>query len=528
MANLIDITTSTLDLNTFCFDTRHFDADKISLPIENAKFGILNFSSVTCTETRSELEFLFTIDCSGSMTDRCSDGRTKMQHIIHTLKNMILFLQQNVSISANITVNAFDTNIYKIIERTRITDNNFEEIISKIDKLQPNGSTNIEYALRKTAEYIQQLKSEFPTHIVNHIFMTDGEVNEGSNCIELLKSLVLDDIMNAFIGFGIEHDAVLLNAIGSVGKSSYHFVDKLESAGFIYGEILHSVVYKLLTNTEIILKNGLIYDYQNNLWVDKLVIGDIISEANKTYNIISNNVDEFAAEIKGTLDDLVILYPSTSGEDTDLTKHIFRQRTLQIMYEVNEYCKLKRDLAQINNDIRIRKTSLNKKLVEFMDEMKNYMAQNNIMDDKFMKNLCDDIFICFRTFDTKYGNMYCISRQTSQGNQRQYTVSNTMRLDEGEYHNALHLPRLARGRHIVQREITFDLGSNTLLPEFNLHDLSIDDIHMQSPILMRHEVSDFADTPYLTPQANKVMRFISSQTGEYDEDNMTSSTQELY
>ena len=555
MANLIDMTTSTLALNTFCFETRDIDCEKIPAPLENAKFGILNFTAVTALETKNELDFLFVIDCSGSMSDKCSDGRTKMQHIIHTLKNMIIFLREHVNINANITVNAFDTSIYKIIERTKITDDNFDNIISKIDKIQPKGSTNIEYALRKSAEDIQNLKTEFPTHIINHVFMTDGEATDGSNNIDILKSLVLTDTMNAFIGFGIEHDAALLNAVGSVGKSSYHFVDKLESAGFIYGEILHSVIYKLLTNAEINVKNGLIYDYQNNIWVDKLNIGDIISEANKVYNIVSNNIDEFTVEIKGTLDDLVILYPSTRIEDTDLTKHVFRQRTLQIMADVNDYCKKKRELentfvnhfnpAQINDqnlydEIRIRKRTLKKKLFEFMDEMKKYMAENNIMDDKFMKNLCDDIFICFRTFDTKYGNMYCTARQTSQGTQRQYTVSNTTALDiddlETNSYNALYPPRLARGRHYVQRQIAFaappldNLEENPFIMG-NL--LDNDDILLPLPV-MQHEVSDFADTPYLTPQATQVMRFVSSgnrqddDNDHDDDDHVSSSTQEIY
>jgi hypothetical protein len=544
MANLIDITTSTLASNTICFDTRDFDAEKIPVPIENAKFGILNFTAVTASEITSELEFLFIIDCSGSMSDRCSDGRTKMQHIIHTLKNMIMFLHDNKSINAHITVNAFDTTIYKIVERTRIIDENFDEIIAKVDKIQPKGSTNIEYALTKSAEEIQRLKTEFPTHVVNHIFMTDGEATDGSNNIDILKSLVLHGTMNAFIGFGLEHDSALLNALGSVDKSSYHFVDKLESAGFIYGEILHSVVYKLLTNAEINLKNGLIYDYQNNTWVDKLVIGDIISEANKTYNIVSNNLDEFAADIRASMLDLVVLYPCTRIDDKDLTNHMFRQRTLQIMCEVKDYCKQKREigdrynnhftLAQINDEnshdeLRIRKTAIVKKLVEFMDEMKNYMAENNLMDDKFMKNLCDDIFICFRTFDTKYGNMYCTARQTSQGTQRQYTVSNTIALDtEDMYanpHNGLRPPRLTRGRHFVQREVAFDLGAN--IQQFGFDD--DDDLPLPVPI-MRHEVSDFADTPYLTPQATQVMRFVSSTSGQADEDEeaISSSTQELY
>jgi len=75
-----------------------------NLPINNAKFGILNFTTVYCLPTNVEHEFIFVIDNSGSMTDLCSDKRTKMQHIIHTLKKMVIYFNENPDIKVNITI----------------------------------------------------------------------------------------------------------------------------------------------------------------------------------------------------------------------------------------------------------------------------------------------------------------------------------------------------------------------------------------------------------------------------------------
>jgi len=111
MANLIDITSNILSQNTICFKTRNINIEQIPVPIDDAKFGILNFTAVTSGETSDELEFLFLVDCSGSMSDACSDGRSKMQHIIYTLKNMIIFFHEHPNIKINITINAFDTQI---------------------------------------------------------------------------------------------------------------------------------------------------------------------------------------------------------------------------------------------------------------------------------------------------------------------------------------------------------------------------------------------------------------------------------
>jgi uncharacterized protein YegL len=529
MANLIDITANTLSQNTFCFEGSSIDSEKIRVPIENAKFGILNFTAVTTSETTKELDFVFVVDCSGSMSDRCSDGRSKMQHIIHTLKNMIVFLHEHASINVNITINAFDNQTYKIVDRVKISDDNLNELLTKVDKIIPRGSTNIEHALRKTSEYIQELKTTYPVNVINHIFMTDGEATDGSEDIEILKSLVVDNVMNAFIGFGIEHDAGLLNGVGSVGKSSYHFIDKLESAGFVYGEILHSIIYKVLIDCEIQLTNGLIYDFKTNSWVQTLKIGDIISEANKTYNIISENPEEFGAMIQGTMEELVVLYPSRRLEDTDLSKHVFRQRTLQLMFEVNDYCNKKRQdymewqislVPQTvpSDNIRLQRDELKRKLSAFMEEMKKFMTDNGLTDDKFMKNLCDDIYVCFRTFDTRYGNMFCSARQTSQGTQRLYTVSNTIAIEREETANLFRNVPPGIGRHRGVPRIQRQTNAG-----FGVDDLDANDFDL--PIL-HHEVSGFDDTPYLTQQATQVMRFVSS-TNNDDEDPSATSTQEF-
>jgi hypothetical protein len=80
--------------------------------------------------------------------------------------------------------------------------------------------------------------------------------------------------------------------------------------------------------------------------------------------------------------------------------------------------------------------------------------------------------------------MYCTARQTSQGSQRQYTASESSTVDL--YQQAI--PVLQR--HTRQRPVE---------PFPYQIDLSI----------LQHNVSDFIETPYLTPQASQVMREIS-------------------
>jgi len=531
MAHLIDLTQSMLSTNTICFDSTNLDSEKIPVPIENAKFGIINFNAITSKETTDELDFLFMLDCSGSMSDMCSDRRSKMHHIIHTLKNMIMFFHERPNIKINITIKAFDTLIYKIVTRTKITEENIGEIMSKIDKILPKGSTNVELALRDVADEISEIKRLYPNNIISHIFMTDGEVSDGSKDINILKNIVCPEVTNAFIGFGIDHDSTLLNGISSIGKSGYYFIDKLENAGLVYGEILHEIIYKILINVEINIENGLIYDFKTNKWVQSLKIADIVSECNKTFNIISSNPDECKAYIKGTMDNLIIMFPSKLDEDYhDLTSHIYRQRTLQILYEVNDFCNRKREIENRDDDFphifrknrnRIsaeinkfneEEIKLKHKLIEFIEEIKKYMSDNELNEDKILKNLCDDIYICYRTFGTKFGSMFCTARRTSQGTQRQYTASNTVDVNE---ELAFNIP------DIRNRSLTPHLIRQTNMDPLN--DIDTDDLPSLNTILS-HEVSDYADTPYLTPQATQVMREISTRTLDFL-DNSSSKTQ---
>jgi len=532
MTNLLDITHNVLSQNCFCFEIRDINPEQIPVPIQNAKFGILNFIAVTAEETSEENDFLFVVDCSFSMSEKCADGRSKMQHIIHTLKNMVLFFYEHPNVKVHFTIDAFDTQFYHIVTRTKITDDNLNEIINKIEQIKPLGSTNIEFALIKSAEQITYLQTQFPKNIINHIFMTDGEATDGSQNIDELQSIVNPNITNAFIGFGIGHDSSLLNGISSIGKSAYYFIDKLESAGLVYGEILHGIVYKLITSPEIIINNGLVYDYKTNTWVQSLKICDIVSEANKTYNIISSDPENCSVNIKGNINDIIVSFPATQIETVDLTTQIYRQRTLQLLYEANDLNSRNRTY---NNSIDVRfirfsntiqpavldfqeeNKNFKLKLANFIEEIKEYMIDNNLTEDKFLKNLCDDIYICYRTFGTKFGTMYCTSRQTSQGTQRVYTTSYIEDTPTQDlYRNTYPIPGLYRQ---VASATTTHPSLFTQLGSIQLDDQLDEQFHYETDLpILHHEVSDFVDTPYLAPQATQIMREISRPTANFTED----------
>ena len=459
-----------------------------------------------------------------------------MQHIIHTIKNMILYFKEN-SIKAFITINAFDDKIYNIIKRTNITDQNFAGIISNVDKILTRCNTNIEKALEYARENIAQIKTQFSDHNISHIFMTDGEATAGKSNPEFLSTIIDTSVTNVFIGFGIYHDTTLLNTLGSGTNSAYYFIDKLENCGIVYGEVLHSILYKLLYEVTISLQNGLIYDFKNNVWVSSLFIGEIVSESNKFYHIASQNPTECIISFTGkSISDFTDVSFSIIGEqtDSDLTKFVYRQRTLQHLFKVNEFLKRKNSLndnhtnslfifpCQVESEaVKEEKKHLKTSLLSFITEMKQFMTDNQLTNDAFMKNLCDDIYICYKTFETKFGAMYVGARQTSQGTQRAYTVSHTPNDNINDnifYLNDFIDDNILNKNSLHFRKIPLSpRNSKNTIHNFNstnYHSISIFD----DTSILEHELSNFEDAPYLTPNSNRVIREISSNTSQQQQE----------
>jgi AraC-like DNA-binding protein len=510
------------------FQGDNINIEQIPLPISDAKFGILKLTAISAPMSQDVNEFIFMVDRSGSMSDMCSDGRDKMQHILHTLKNMIIYFKDNKSARVYVNIFAFDDKIEEIVARTDINEENIDEIIVKINKISPRNSTDIEKALISIKCTIDKIQLKNPTHNISNIFMTDGEASAGNFDISYLSGLVDRNINNAFIGFGLEHDAVLLKTVSNGDNSSYYFIDKLENAGLVYGEILHGILYKILNDVTIQCSNCLIYDYKNNIWCDSLKVVDIVSESNKVYHIVSTMPKDCRVYLKAKSNkhDSIAqhgFFIFNKDEPVDLSKYVFRQRTLQLLYKINKFIEKKNSSCRglnifrgfgnstNNSSIMEEQNMLKTELKNFMDEMKKYMTDNNLNNDGFMKNLCDDIYISYRTFNTKFGAMYNASRQSSQGTQRVYTVSHTPDVISSGNNRGLRRPVLTRQTNAPTVNLWGSTPTVSPFDNLDTDDLSENELEI-SVDDMSHVVSNFEDSPYITPTATQVMREISTGT----------------
>ena len=398
---------------------RVFDAD------DGSDFGIINIKLKSIPLTRQPIFLLFTIDRTGSMNECDIKMIRKIDQVKQTFKNLIRYLS-NQPIQVYICVNAFNDTVETIIEDVQITKKNSSILMQKIDELTPDGLTNIGEAILSAKHKLTTYATNNPNHQVGHIFMTDGEPTIGITNNNELKTLVNYAYSNTFIGYGVDHNAILLRELCENSNAEYLFVDKTENTSLVYGEAIHKFLYPAIKNVSIKIENGYIYDWRSNKWVSNLNENVLVGEIDKIYNIkitdcnvratISGNYGTYF-ENHGIID---ILYPlppliSLSGDIVpayvDLTKYIFRQKVMEVLFSA------KKNL-HYNEKVSIQKNT--KILFKIITE---YIIKNHYEDDAFMKTLCDDLSIVYNTIGMEYGNTYAISRHSAQGAQQSYNIT---------------------------------------------------------------------------------------------------------
>jgi uncharacterized protein YegL len=391
--------------------------------------------------TNKHLHIFFTVDNSGSMSDICSDGRTKLQHLLHTLENMLRMFHEISDANISIHVQTFADDIHDIITNVaNIHIDDMEAIIYKIKKIRTSGSTNIEAALKSYQSHVESYKANTSNsnHELVHIFLTDGEITIGETNNEKLVELVPTDSTNIFVGYGIGHDSQLLSYFGNAPNNDYRFIDAIEKASLVYGEIVHGLLYKAVESVILKTNNCEIYNYLTNEWSSELYIGNLLSEQNKIYHIRSKTPLASSIQIQGIElttpnKELAVTSEFQPQNSKQLNFYILRQRCQELLYEARKLSE-RFKLFHNNNDILLKdpnyfdndnedKHQFKAKLKQYLELLIAYGKTNNLESDPYLKMICDDIYVAYRTLGTRYANMYTCSRQTSQGRQQVYTCS---------------------------------------------------------------------------------------------------------
>ena len=421
-----------------------------TLPLLNFKedeyFGILKTKISKTKLVKNPTFLLFTIDKTSSMTERASGGSTKMDHVIQTFVNIMFYLSK-LDTEMYVQVNTFNTEVDILVDCVRISLDNVDNIAEKIKKIIPNGSTDIGKALILADKILRDYEELNKEHQIAHIFMTDGDPTSGEVIYSVLADMVNENYNNIFVGFGFNHNVELLTKFGEKKKSEYQFVDNVENTSLVYGETIHKFIYPALKDVEFHIENGTIYDWQKNEWTNSITEPIIISEIEKIYQIKTTNPDDVEVTICGKIVsvpitfegdfkidnelkilDTVMTLPDLIDMETgelitdDLTKYAFRQKVQELLFEARQYTNCKRTVGDVYK----------KKLRNTFRVIRKYMRINNLQEDGLLNMLCDDISIMYRTFGSCYGQLYAVSRHTSQGRQRTYNTNSSKVTDDFE------------------------------------------------------------------------------------------------
>jgi uncharacterized protein YegL len=444
--------------------------------VEIQHFGMLKIQAAALTKVLTKmLRIVMLIDLSGSMDEKCKDRRSQIHHMRTVTMNLIRELHKFKDSETNIhfVVKGFESKVHHILDVPNLLGLSEEqiknEIIPEIGKLQSLGWTNLEDALKEGRKCVQaqaqKTSKEAQVEDVKNmiVVITDGDANNGETRPAELRKLMPSNSSNFILGLGVHYDAKILQKI-SDGENKH--INDPESAGNCVGEIIHKFLYEALTNVEIIVQNGQIYNYNNNTWSTYLAISSIASEETKNFSIMSSTPETVIIKIRCLMNGTPFEHIISEHEKSDLTMYQFRQEVQEAMYKAKELEQLRSemqksnyagdldyiifglkdedDLYSSNEEIKERKaeeaknrqTQFDKVQTEFKEEMKQllikmlrYMTDNDLNNDAFYKTLCMDVKVTMDNIGKQNAEVYINSRITSQGRQETYTCDT---IDEPE------------------------------------------------------------------------------------------------
>lgn len=476
-----------------------------SFPDDNAEsitknnFIVLNLISANTEKVPYVWDVKFSIDHSGSMSDNCNDGRTKMQHIKHVIINILrLFVSESyANMEINVCVHIFDGEDERLFDFTRITKLNVDILIAKIDNIHPLGSTNLLEPFEITNMQMENRAAYYPNNKRVHFILTDG-FDTCDNTTTTIVNSVSSDYATIVFGFGIDHDYDTLMKMGAKSNVDYAFIDDLEKSGFVYGEYLHKLFHICIEDIRLEIDDGKIYDWTSNSWLKELTIDSMAAGLTKNYYIRTESLANVVCKVYGkicdidrlnivTILDTVCFVPIAFCDTlaTLLERHIYRYKTLRLLHESQNNTK--------NDDIKNR-------LKMHFNSMKQFVQDNNLKKDALMKGLLDDIYMVHKSYGTRHLKLYTNLRQRSQGNQTVYTVTTQMPNNRQDT-SFTSTPMKLSFPHL-RRKMTNNIPIDNGIPE-KWDNIDFDDTMDQ------HELTQLQDV-YSSPCALKIMREVSN------------------
>ena len=417
------------------------------------------FTDTPHLQSRQKIRVIMyaSIDCSGSMGEsasRCqqSQQNTKMDFVHATLNNMIdtiISQQEEFShVEFYLALVQFHSSATCVLHPMRVTADSKDEILEVISRIRPIGGTNFEKCFKEMALLISNEaqhispSDDIPEHCTQrmHVFLTDGDNNEGNKSIPHLASILSASAVQPtqiMIGYGTDHDSATLQSLCShFPNSRQWFIDDIEKTGCIFGEILWSSVNAAFTKVSIKTPNAEVYDFETMQWRSEICLGDFAYDSSRTYYIRAPwQHDELVCNFaytsieapQDTSCDIVVPLNYTSAEspetkDAEVEKELWRLDTITTIDKSIQFFKTMRRMTF--QDQATEKTRLVDEITAFQEKFLKYATDNNLIEDPYIIQLADDLFVCINGLAvSSIGERYIAARQASQIQQRAVTIN---------------------------------------------------------------------------------------------------------
>ncbi len=188
---------------------------------------------------RPDATLIFVIDVSGSMN---SGNRLGL------VKESLRMLLDNLRPTDRVGLVVYGSRGRVVLEPTSV--DNRRAIMSAIDALRPEGSTNVDEGLMLA--YDLAARYAIPGQINRLIVASDGVGNVGNTTAETILQNAEEGIQLSTFGYGMgNYNDVLMEQLADQGDGSYAYIDSLDEAKRVFETQLTSTLFTIAKDAKI-------------------------------------------------------------------------------------------------------------------------------------------------------------------------------------------------------------------------------------------------------------------------------------
>jgi Ca-activated chloride channel family protein len=181
-------------------------------------------------EEREPADLVFVVDVSSSMD---KNGRLDL------IKNGLRMLTERLLKGDRIAIVAYGYRARVVLDLTQ--GDRRAEILTAIDRIQPEGATNLDAGLARAYELLAENARESASRRV--VLCSDGVANTGQTTanaiVQRVEGAASRGLTLSAVGLGLrEYNDALMEQLARVGHGSYAYVDRLEEARRVFTENL--------------------------------------------------------------------------------------------------------------------------------------------------------------------------------------------------------------------------------------------------------------------------------------------------